>query len=370
MAQAPEIQISEDALALAGDWTIAQVPTLLAQIERLPRTLPERLDLAQISALDPTGAQLLKRVLLRFGLDPQKVAELHLNRAFLDLALRVFAAPSEAPSASDAHGMVYTRLALIGAALDAFQINARLLLGFLGLTLSTLGRTLLNPSRLRATAMVHHMEAAGFNALPIVCLLSFLVGAVVAYLGASVLRPYGGELFTVELIAFSFMREFGVLLAAIIVAGRSGSAFTAEIGSMKSHEEIDAMRALGLDPIEILVLPRTLALVATLPLVAFLATFAGVMGGALVSWISLDIGPALFLSRLQDSMSWEHLTSGLIKAPFFALAIGLIGCLEGMKVEGSAESVGRHTTSAVVQSIFVVILLDALFAMFYLEIDF
>lgn len=354
---------------LSGDWTIANVQRLAALVAAL-NDHSGRVDLSQITALDPSGAQLLKHALLKLGQAAPSPAESGLRTEFLDLAQRVFSAASEAPELLTADGFWRTRLATIGAALEAFVINARLLLGFLGLTLATLGRTLKAPQRLRFTSMVHHMEATGLNALPIVCLLSFLVGAVVAYLGASVLRPYGGELFTVELIAFSFMREFGVLLAAIIVAGRSGSAFTAEIGSMKSHEEIDAMRALGLDPVEILVLPRTLALVTTLPLVAFLATFAGVLGGAIVAWASLDIGPALFLSRLQDSMSWEHLTSGLIKAPFFALAIALIGCLEGLKVEGSAESVGRHTTSAVVQSIFVVILLDALFAMFYLEVDF
>ena len=328
------------------------------------------MDLSSIDALDPSGARLLQLALLKAGHEARDPRGLGLSADLCALAERVWSAPTELPAPTAAVSWPIERLATIGATLVTLQGNARMLLGFFGLTLATFARVLRNPSRLRLTATVHHMEATGLNALPIVCLLAFLVGAVVAYLGASVLRPYGGEVFTVELIAFSFMREFGVLLAAIIVAGRSGSAFTAEIGSMKSHEEIDAMRALGLDPLEILVLPRTLALVLTMPLVAFLATLAGVVGGALVAWMALDIPPALFMARLQESMSWQHLTSGLIKAPFFALAIALIGCLEGLKVEGSAESVGRHTTSAVVQSIFVVILLDALFAMFYLEIDF
>jgi phospholipid/cholesterol/gamma-HCH transport system permease protein len=352
-----------------GAWTLPHLPALKRRVDALTAT-PDSPDLSAIDALDASGAWLLQRALAQLGHAVADAQALGLKPEFAALLGRVDRVDQRPPTAPAGFEFWTARLAAIGLALEIFAGHARHLLGFLGLFLSTLARAIREPRRLRMTALVHHMETAGFNALPIVCLLAFLVGAVVAYLGASVLKPYGGEVFTVELIAYSFMREFGVLLAAILVAGRSGSAFTAEIGAMKSHEEVDALRALGLDPIEILVLPRTLALLAMLPLVAFLATLSGILGGALIAWGALDLTPALFWARLNETMTWQHLAAGLIKAPFFALAIGLIGCLEGLKVEGSAESVGRHTTSAVVQSIFVVILLDALFAMFYLEVGF
>jgi phospholipid/cholesterol/gamma-HCH transport system permease protein len=183
-----------------------------------------------------------------------------------------------------------------------------------------------------------------------------------------VLKDFGASIFTVELIGYSFLREFGVLLAAILVAGRSGSAFTAQIGSMKAREEIDAIRTLGLDPIEVLVLPRLLALLIALPLLTFLAMLAGIVGGATVCALNLDISPAMFVARLHELDAVRHFWVGMSKAPVFAFLIAAIGALEGFKVSGSAESVGMHTTSSVVQAIFVTILVDALAAIFYMEI--
>jgi phospholipid/cholesterol/gamma-HCH transport system permease protein len=200
-------------------------------------------------------------------------------------------------------------------------------------------------------------------------LLNFLVGAVIAFLGATVLKDFGATIFTVELIGYSFLREFGVLLTAILIAGRSGSAFTAQIGSMKSREEIDAIRTLGLDPIEVLVLPRLLALLIALPLLAFLAMLSGIVGGAMVCMLNLDISPTMFVTRFHELAAARHFWVGMSKAPIFAFLIASIGCLEGFKVSGSAESVGTHTTSSVVQSIFVAILVDALAAIFFMEID-
>jgi phospholipid/cholesterol/gamma-HCH transport system permease protein len=256
----------------------------------------------------------------------------------------------------------------MGAALESFWINARQLVGFIGLTLLTLSKVLTGKRRLRLTATVFHMEQSGLDAVPIVALLSFLVGAVVAFLGATVLRDFGASIFTVELVAYSFLREFGVLLTAILLAGRSGSAFTAQIGSMKSREELDAIRALGLDVIELLVLPRLLALLLMLPLLAFIGMISGLVGGALVGAAALDISTGMFISRLYEMTEIRHFWVGMTKAPIFAFVIAVVGCLEGMKVAGSAESVGRHTTSAVVQSIFLVIVLDALFAIFFMEL--
>lgn len=215
--------------------------------------------------------------------------------------------------------------------------------------------------------MVAHIEQTGLDAAPIVALLTFLVGAVVAFLGATVLKSFGATIFTVDLVAFSFLREFGVLLTAILIAGRTASAFTAQIGSMKANEEIDAIRTLGLDPMELLVLPRVLALLVALPMLTFLAMLSGIVGGGVVCAVALDISPAMFLSLLQSDIGVQHFLVGMVKAPIFAFLIAAIGCLEGFKVSGSAESVGAHTTSSVVQSIFVVIVLDAVAAMFFME---
>jgi len=224
--------------------------------------------------------------------------------------------------------------------------QTRELLGFVGLMLVTMLQVLIGRKKLRVTATVFHMEQTGLDAVPIVALLSFLVGAVVAFLGATVLRDFGASIFTVELVSYSFLREFGVLLTAILLAGRSGSAFTAQIGSMKSREELDAIQALGLDAIELLVLPRLLALLVMLPVLTFIAMISGIIGGGLVGSMSLDITPGMFLGRLHEMTEMRHFWVGMAKAPVFAFLISAVGCLEGFKVEGSAESVGRHTTAS------------------------
>jgi phospholipid/cholesterol/gamma-HCH transport system permease protein len=213
--------------------------------------------------------------------------------------------------------------------------------------------------------MVFHVEEVGLNALPIVGLVSFLIGVVLAYQGAVQLRQLGAEIFVVDLIAVAVLRELGVLLTAIMIAGRSGSAFTAQLGTMKVNEEVDALRSLGLDPLEVLVLPRCIALVISLPLLTFFADLMGLLGGGLMAWIELDIGPAVFLERLRDAVSPSSFWVGIVKAPVFAVIIAVIGCYEGLQVRGSAEAVGRHTTRAVVESVFVVIVADALFSVFF-----
>ena len=229
--------------------------------------------------------------------------------------------------------------------------------------------SLLHPRRWRITSLVAHIEQTGLNAVPIVALLTFLVGAVVAFLGTTVLFDFGASIYTVDLVAFAFLREFGVLLAAILLAGRTASSFTAQIGAMKANEEIDAIRALGLNPVELLVLPRVLAMLISLPVLTFIAMVCGIIGGALVCSLELNISPRLFLTILQRDISLTHFLVGISKAPVFAFVIAVIGCLEGFKVSGSAQSVGEHTISSVVQSIFMVILLDALAALFFMEMS-
>jgi len=258
-------------------------------------------------------------------------------------------------------------IAGIGATAERGLHSLLDLAGFVGQILETWLRIAPYPRRWRLTAVVAQIQRVAVDAVPIVALLSFMVGTVVAFLGATVLANFGASIFAVHLVAFSFMREFGVLLPAILIAGRTASAYTAQIGSMKANEEIDALRSGGLNPIELLVLPRVLALLVSLPLLTLVGVLAGIAGGAAVCVLSLDISLAQFLAIVQDKIEVRHFLVGLSKAPFFAVMIAAIGCHEGFKVSGSAQSVGDHTTSSVVQSIFVVILLDALAALFFME---
>ncbi|AHM02783.1 ABC-type transport system [Roseibacterium elongatum DSM 19469] len=241
------------------------------------------------------------------------------------------------------------------------------LIGYLGLFLARLGRALVRPRAFRLTALVHHCEDVGLRAVPIVALMSFLIGVVLAFQGASQLRQFGAEVFVVDLIAVSILRELGILLTAIIVAGRTASAFTAAIGSMKMREEIDAMRTLGLDPATVLFVPRILALLLMLPILGGIANLSGLFGGALMSWVELGISPEMFRTRLIEGTDVKHLVVGMVKAPVFALIIGVIGCHAGMQVKSNAESLGRQTSKAVVAAIFAVIVADAVFSVFFAQ---
>lgn len=357
-------------LRLSGHWTLAQAGGLAARLAAGPQAADgiRAVDASGVQRLDTAGALLLLRLAARLGLDPLAAGQ-GLNPPQRALLALVAARHDQPLPVRERHRSLIDLLVRIGAATVALWHRTRELLGFIGLTLATLAGALRHPRRLRLTSVVFHMEQAGLDAIPIVSLLTFLVGAVVAFLGATVLRDFGAAIFTVELVAFSYLREFGVLLTAILLAGRSGSAFTAQIGSMQSREEIDAIRALGLDPIELLVLPRTLALMLMLPALTFLAMLCGILGGGIVGTLALDISPGMFLSRLAETTEIRHFWVGMVKAPIFAFLIAVVGCLEGFKVQGSAESVGQHTTASVVQSIFLVIVFDALFAIFFMELD-
>lgn len=242
------------------------------------------------------------------------------------------------------------------------------LTGYLGLFFARLGRVMRHPSEFRLTALVAHAEDVGYRAVPIVALMAFLIGVVLAFQGAAQLQQFGAEVFVVDLIAISILRELGILLTAIIVAGRTASAFTAAIGSMKMREEIDAMRTLGLDPATVLFLPRILALLLMLPILGLIANVMGLLGGALMAWIDLGISPSMFRTRLIEGTDISHVFVGLVKAPVFALIIGVVGCHAGMQVKGNAESLGRMTSNAVVTAIFAVIVADALFSIFFAQV--
>ena len=245
------------------------------------------------------------------------------------------------------------------------------LIAFLGEVLVKLLRLFKEPRRFRVIATVHHMEQVGLDAAPLVALLSFMVGAVIAFLGAMVLRDFGATIFVVELVNAAFLREFGVLLTAILLAGRTASAFTAQIGMMVNREEVDAIRVLGLDPVDLLVIPRVLALLVMLPLLTFIAMVAGLLGGLVGRALtSLDIPAVAYLARMHEMMEMRHFVVGMVKAPVFAMIIALIGCLEGLQTEGTAQSLGERTTSSVVQTISMVIILDAFAAMWFMQMDY
>ncbi|WP_432696553.1 MlaE family ABC transporter permease [Marinobacterium sp. YM272] len=352
---------------LLGTWTLSRHRQLKRLLTQTP--VPEgEVQLRHIGALDTAGAALLARWLGLERLEAIINAETGLQperRALLETLLRAMGR-EPAPAAKKPAALLQA-LALLGEQSEYLARHFWQLSGFVGLVLQTLAVVLPRPSRWRLTALVNQIHQTGLNAVPIVALLTFLVGAVVAFLGATVLGEFGAEIYTVNLVAYSFLREFGVILASIMLAGRTASAFTAQIGSMNANEELDALRTLGLSPIELLVVPRVLALLVTLPLLTFVAMISGLVGGAVVSVVSLDIALSQYLSIVAD-VPLKHYLVGMVKAPVFAFVIAVIGCMEGFKVSGSAESVGRHTTSSVVQSIFMVILLDAVAALFFMEL--
>ncbi len=357
--------VRANCLVASGDWTFQNANALLVLLaEKFPAL--ETVDAQSIRRLDATGSQLLLAFLKRSGLNN---AQLSAKTEHSALLTAVQNSATQLPEPKAALPLVKRALENIGKWVVNGYHNSLILLSFLGQTLLCFVSNAFRPSHWRTTSIVFHMQAVGLNAVPLVILLSFMVGAVVAFLGATVLKEFGAQLWVVELVGVAFMREFGVLLTAILLAGRTASAFTAQIGSMKSGEELDAIKTMGLDPIELLVLPRIKALLLTMPLLTFLATMAGLLGGLAVCTLTLDISPDMFFQRLNTELSPRHFWIGLSKAPIFALVIGIIGCLEGFKVENNAQSVGEHTTSSVVQSISLVILLDALAAMFYMEMD-
>ncbi|MFR0688688.1 MlaE family lipid ABC transporter permease subunit [Enterobacterales bacterium AE_CKDN230030158-1A_HGKHYDSX7] len=374
-AQPGQLQLDSSAnpplMHVSGDWTLAHFATLQSQVAaQRQEQSPAELDFAGLGALDTAGAALLAEIIggARMSQLDQIARNLPAERQALlrtvGSAITQCRLDEKRPAPGNALVDVLER---IGIATVTFKDHLIGVLGFIGLTLQTLLRNLLRPRRWRLTSLAAHMEETGLDAVPIVALLTFMVGAVVAFLGATVLQKFGAAIYTVDLVGFSFLREFGVLLTAILLAGRTASAFTAQIGSMKANQEIDAIQALGLDPVELLVLPRVLALLLTLPMLTFLAMISGIVGGGVVCALSLDISPRMFLYMLQNDIAVQHFLVGIVKAPVFAFIIAVIGCLEGFRVSGSAQSVGEHTTSSVVQSIFVVILLDAMFALFFME---
>lgn len=326
-----------------------------------------RIDLSGVARLDTAGAWAIATLQQRMS-DAGCPTEIHgADPSYADLLKTVSAALPDIPDQKVTRPTWIDRLEHVGRAVASGGVFAMELCGYLGIFLARLGRAFIHPRDFRLTALVHHCQEVGLRAVPIVALMAFLIGVVLAFQGSAQLRQFGAEVFVVDLIAISILRELGILLTAIIVAGRTASAFTAAIGSMKMREEIDAMRTLGIDPAMALFVPRILALLLMLPILGLIANVTGLLGGAIMSWVELGISPAMFRTRLVEGTDISHVIVGMVKAPVFAIIIGVVGCHAGMKVGSNAESLGRMTSSAVVTAIFAVIVADALFSIFFAQ---
>jgi len=351
-------------LRCAGPWLVPAIAQLEPQLQLVVaiNAAQVQVDATQLVAMDTSGAWLLQRTIRALERRGLTVSISGLRPEFSAL-LQLVAAAGVAPLAM----LVPTTgiLAKVGKAAWLGLLQLRAILAFIGKCSLILLHSVLQPRRIRWRHVLHNLQSAGFEALPITGLLSFLMGVVIAYQGADQLQRFGANIFIVELVALAMLRELAPLMTAIIVAGRSGSSYAAQIGSMKVTEEIDALRTIGIGPIELLVLPKMLALMIALPLLTVFADISGVLGGMLMASSKLDVSVDVFLHRIGDVVSLSSFLTGVGKAPIFAAIISLVGCYQGFQASGSADSVGRQTTVSVVQSIFLVILADALFSVVF-----
>ncbi|MGJ3523332.1 MlaE family lipid ABC transporter permease subunit [Nitratidesulfovibrio sp. D1] len=376
---AAEACAREQVFTFSGAWEVGSIGRMTARLLRRCAEVCQscgaqgdapvvHLDLSGVTRLDTAGAQLLCRAAANMAAAGAQVAWRVPDPGQSVLLDRVRAIDISVVPRERRVSPVLGALHAIGGSIVEELEQARSIVGFLGMFLVSLAASVARPWRLRWVSIVHHMEQTGIQAVPIVALLTFLIGLVTAYMGSEQFTRFGAQVFVVNLIEVSTLRELGVLLTALIVAGRSGSSFTAQIGAMVANEEVDAMRSMGLDPMEVLVIPRVVALVLMLPVLTFIADFMGVLGGGIASWLSLGISPGAFAVRFQEITRLTNFVTGLVKAPFFALIIGIVGCFQGFRVTGSAESVGRLTTQAVVESIFLVIVANAGFAILFMSL--
>lgn len=330
---------------------------------------PVRIDACGLGQLDTLGCLALADLEKSLGAQGRTVELINLAPDKKDLYAAVRAS-------ADAKGIEQPRFALddliamFGRGVVATWKDLLGVINMLGLVLVSAGTTLVNPARWRFNAFVTQLDKSALRAVPIIVLIQFVIGGIVAQQSAYQLRIFGAEIFTINLVAILVLREIGVLISAIMVAGRTGSAFTAEIGAMRMREEVDAMRVIGLDPVDVLVVPRIFGLMLALPLLTVIANAAALLGGMLVLWVYSGIDPSIFFQRMHGAIGLDTVMVGLIKAPFMALAIGCIACVEGFRVTGSTESLGQRVTAAVVKSIFAVIVLDGVFAIFFATINF
>ncbi len=368
-----EFKVSGRQLALTagGSWTADRAGDLErlvdAALKRARDAAAVDINMARVERLDTYGAWLLERLVRGFAAAGREARVVDLPERYRDLvgeAGRI----NLGKVAAARQGRLATAIAAIRRTAFGIGRDFVMIVQMLGALAIAGMRCVIRPWTFRFTSMVHHLDRVGWRATPIILLITFVLGCIIAQQGIFHFRRFGIEIYVVDMVGILVLREMGVVMVAMMVAGRSGSAYTAELGSMKMREEIDALRTMGFDPLKILILPRVVALVIALPILTFIGSMAALFGAALVSWAYAGIGPEIFLSRLRDAIELDDFVVGMVKAPFIALIIGIVACVEGLNVKGSAESLGLHTTASVVKSIFLVIVIDGLFAVFFAAI--
>ena len=376
MATAPLLTAtpSGDLLELrpSGSWTAANG----AMLEILSATVAPQLDqsgsvkvnMAGVRELDTLGAWMLEKMARRVTSAGHRAEVVGIADDYAGLIEEVRQVNRHNPAPVRALNPIVAKVNEIGRSAVSATADVTVFLEMLGSLFRAILGVLRRPGSLRLTSLVYQLYKVGWQAIPIVVLITFLIGAIIAQQGIFHFRKFGADSYVVDMVGILVLRELGVLIVAIMVAGRSGSAYTAELGSMKMREEIDALSTMGLDPVEVLILPRVVALILALPILSFIGSVAALYGGGLVAWFYGGMGPAIFIARLHEAVSVTHFEVGIVKAPFMALVIGIVACSEGLRVKGSAESLGKQTTTSVVKSIFLVIVLDGLFAVFFASI--
>ena len=365
---------SGDVLELrpGGSWTATNAAALERLSEAVASQLDQsaivRVDMAEVRELDTLGAWVLEKLSRRATSAGHRADVTGIADNYVGLIEEVRQVNRRTAAPVPSRNPVVAKVSDIGRATIGASEDVTAFLEMLGSLCMALLGVLRRPRSLRLTSLIYQLYRVGWQAIPIVVLITFLIGAIIAQQGIFHFRKFGADSYVVDMVGILVLRELGVLIVAIMVAGRSGSAYTAELGSMKMREEIDALSTMGLDPIEVLMLPRIVALICALPILSFIGSMAALYGGGLVAWFYGGMGPAIFIARLHEAVSVTHFEVGIIKAPFMALVIGVVACSEGLRVKGSAESLGKQTTTSVVKSIFLVIVLDGLFAVFFASI--
>jgi phospholipid/cholesterol/gamma-HCH transport system permease protein len=359
-------------LAASGSWTAANAQQLESLVDGVSRDASRAkamsIDMAGVRGFDTFGAWLLERLTRAWTGDGRHAEIVGLPAHDAKLLEEMHGVNRDAMPPRPNENAIVSTLAAIGRGVTGFWRDLLLFADMFGAIGFAAARVITRPRDFRFTSAVNQLDRVAWQAVPIILLITFLIGGIISQQGIFHFRKFGAELYSVDLVGILVLREIGVLIVAIMVAGRSGSSYTAELGSMMMREEVDALRTMGFDPIEVLVLPRVLVLVIALPILTFLGSMAALYGGGLVAWLYGGMSPEIYLERLTQAISTTHFKVGMLKAPFMGLVIGIVACAEGLQVKGSAESLGLQTTASVVKSIFLVIVLDGLFAIFFASI--
>jgi phospholipid/cholesterol/gamma-HCH transport system permease protein len=360
------------ALAASGSWTASRASELETLVDSVAGEAAHAknvsIDMTGVHEFDTFGAWLLERLTRAWTSAGRKPKIVGLPQHDRGLLAEMHGVNRESPRAPARENKIVGALASVGRGGAGLGRDLILFADMLGAVGVATARVFVRPREFRLTSTVNQLDRVAWQAVPIILLITFLIGGIIAQQGIFHFRKFGAELYSVDLVGILILREIGVLIVAIMVAGRSGSSYTAEIGSMKMREEIDALRTMGFDPVEVLILPRIIVLIIALPVLTFLGCLAALYGGGLVAWLYGGMSPDIYVSRLTEAISLTHFEVGMIKAPFMGLVIGIVACAEGLQVKGSAESLGLKTTASVVKSIFLVIVLDGLFAIFFASI--